>query len=113
MNAAEYKAERHRARTDLIWFCYYVLNYPDVRRSIHGRIAENLQQFKGGEDRIEDRRDGKFQLIPKDYKPYCDMWDLEGPRERIILIPRNHMKTYIANIAHTLQWIINYPNVRI
>ena len=114
MNAEDYKLQRHMARTDLIWLCYYILGYKDVLAGFRcQRIADNLQKFKGGKDRVEDRRDGKFQIIPKDYEPNCDMWDLEGPRERIILIPRNHLKTTICTIAHSIQWIINYPDVRI
>lgn len=104
---------RQRARTDLLWLCYFVLGYKDVREVIHGKIIQNLQQFKGGTDRVEDRSDGKIQLVRGFYKPFVDMWDLEGPRERLTLIPRNHLKTTVCTIAHTIQWLINYPDVRI
>ncbi|HEX8838736.1 MAG TPA: phage terminase large subunit, partial [Candidatus Acidoferrum sp.] len=45
--------------------------------------------------------------------PVKDIWELDGPRNTLILFPRGHLKTTIITIAHTIQWILNYPNIRI
>lgn len=71
-----------------------------------------LQKFQGGTETISLLEKGKFHLEVGSYKPACDMWDLSGERERLILIPRNHLKTTLM-AAHVIQWILNYPNVRV
>jgi predicted phage terminase large subunit-like protein len=38
---------------------------------------------------------------------------LTGPRKRLFLYPRGHLKTTVITIAHSIQWILNYPDVRI
>lgn len=102
-----YMRIRQRCRTDLIYLCKNVLGYVDVDAEVHGPICEALQQFKGGIDRYTS--DGQFV----DYEPYCSLWELEGCRKTLILFPRGHLKSTIATIAHTIQWLINYPDVRI
>lgn len=47
------------------------------------------------------------------YRPHCSLWDLEGPRKRLFLWPRGHLKTTILTMAHSIQWVINYPDIRI
>lgn len=127
----KWKQMRQECRTNLIYLCK-VLNYPDVNQRVHGRLIANLQTFKGGEDKIGERRNTRYQglVLPtakeiiQGYQPFVpNMWDLEPPphpgtdvpgtRNRENMIPRGHLKTTIATFAHTIQWIINYPNVRI
>lgn len=104
----EWLADRQRARTDLLFLCNKVLRFPDVVANPHGILIEKLQQFKGGLDTV-DPKTGVWQS----YKPFCGIWDLEGPRKRLFLWPRGHLKTTILTMAHTIQFVINYPDVRI
>jgi len=48
-----------------------------------------------------------------EYRPFKEIRALEGARRLLVLYPRGHLKTTIVTIAHTIQWIINYPDVRI
>lgn len=99
---------RQRARTDLLYLCNEVLQYKDVCASVHGPVIERLQQFRGGVDRI-DEQSGNWV----EYQPEVDCWELKGPRKRLFLDPRGHLKTTVITISHTIQWIINYPDIRI
>lgn len=99
------KKIRQFARTNLLYLCREVLGYRDVSKEVHGEIIATLQKFKGGTEEMD--KHGRMV-----YTPACDLWELEGPRNVLILFPRGHLKTTIITIAHTIQWIINYPNVR-
>lgn len=83
-----------------------MLGYSDVSREVHGPILDILQKFKGG---------AYTEVSPLVYKytPEVPLWKLEGARRTLILYPRGHLKTTIITIAHTIQWIINYPDIRI
>jgi phage terminase large subunit-like protein len=105
-----YLEYRQRGRTDLLWFCRRVLKYSDVCAEVHGPIIEKLQKFKGGKDKHEIIND---KLFLQGYTPACDLWDLEGPRKRLFLDPRGFLKTTVISIGHALQWILNYPDIRI
>jgi predicted phage terminase large subunit-like protein len=96
---------RQRARVDLLFLCNHILGYKDVSRQVHGEIIDHLQHFKGGSDHITEA--GHIHFTPA-----CDLWQLEGPRNNLILFPRGHLKTTIITIAHTIQWILNYPDIR-
>lgn len=116
----EWKTMRQYGRTSLLWLCQNVLGYKDVSKEVHGNLYRSLQAFKGGEDTASGKpingypSPGTFKDLTDGYRPaVADIWDLGGARERLILIPRNHLKTSVATIAHTIQWIINYPNIRI
>ena len=100
--------DRQRARTDLFFLCTEVLQYPDLERDVHGPICEHLQQFNGGRDIVSA---STGQII--EYQPFTPLWELKGPRKRLILDPRGHLKTTIITIGHSIQWIINYVDVRI
>lgn len=103
--AEQYKKVRQAARTNLLYFCNEILGYKDVTKEVHGEIIKQLQHFKGGTDTIDEK--GVIK-----YEPAISLWHLEGLRNLLILFPRGHLKTTIITIAHTIQWIINYPNVR-
>jgi len=47
------------------------------------------------------------------FTPKVDMWSLTGPRKVLILYPRGTLKSTISTLSHSIQWIINYPNIRI
>lgn len=97
---------RQRCRTDLHFLCTRVLGYTDVSLDIHGPIIERLQKFSGGTDDYHE--DGSIT-----YKPAVDIWDLDGSRRNLYLDPRGHLKTTFITQAHTIQWILNYPDIRI
>lgn len=102
----QFKKIRHMARTNLLYLCREILGYVDVRKEVHGEILDMLQHFKGGEEILNN--DGTVT-----YVPLVPISELTGPRNSLILFPRNHFKTSIITIAHTIQWILNYPDVRI
>jgi len=103
----KWKAMRQECRTDL-WRLCQVLGYRDVGKP-HIRIYKHLQQFKGGSEPLN-------QVTIKTgagYKPLCSMWELEGKRKKLSLVTRGGLKTSILTQAHSIQWILNYPDVRI
>lgn len=116
---AEWKTMRQYGRTSLLWLCQNVLGYKDVSKEVHGPMCRVLQKFKGGEDSGDNKlfsgrvSPGTFKDLIENYKPACEMWELEGVRKLLLLWPRGHLKTTVATIAYNIQWIINYPNVRI
>lgn len=102
----EMKLFRNKARRSLLYLCVKILGYTDVTEEVHWDIINNLQRFQGGEETLDDRG-----MVT--YTPAVPLWNLSGPRNTLILYPRGHLKTSIITIAHTIQWILNYPNVRI
>lgn len=99
--------DRELARTDLIFLCG-LLDFKDVQKKAHGAIIDNLQKFSGYYEAINPKN---FRLIAS--RPRVPLWDLEGPRKHLLLYPRGGLKTSVNSIAHSIQWILNYPNIRI
>jgi predicted phage terminase large subunit-like protein len=119
----QWKAARQACRTNLYYLCQ-VLGYTDVQPKVHGPLVANLQSFPGGVDGFDQKVIGNLKanqtalptmkVIRESYQPtVSDLWGLQGPRQRLNMIPRGHLKTTVATVAHSIQWIINYPNVRI
>lgn len=102
----EYYRLRQRARTDLLFLANEVLGYKDINREEHGPILDVLQAFPGGEEVFDGR--GEWA----GYRPFADLWELKGRRNNLIIYPRGTYKTSLCSISHTVQWIINYPDVR-
>lgn len=111
---AEWKWQRNKARRSLHYLCNEVLGYQDVSEEVHWPIIDHLQRFQGGTDELDN-------IGRVTYTPAVDLWSLPLPptpegqtaRNTLILYPRGHLKTSVITLAHTIQWIINYPNVRI
>ena len=104
----DWKARRQRCRTDLRYLCG-VLGYRDVSKAVHGRIYNHCQKFLGGTE-------PKKQVTLKDgagYNPLVSMWELPGKRKKLRLVTRGGLKTSIITQAEKIQWIINYPDIRI
>ena len=99
---------RQRARTDLLFLCRNVLQYKDVEAEPHLEMIDALQKFQGGTDTVDPKTG-----VWLNYKPACDLWRLTGPRRRMFWFHRGSLKTTVLTIAHTLQWIINYYDIRI
>ena len=107
--------QRHLCRTDLRFLCW-TLGYRDVSTKVHGEIISVLQRFPGGVDSPRVLTGEKFTTrhLVEEFEAKVPNWyDLEGPRQVLILVPRGHLKSTIVTIAHNIQWLINYPNIRI
>jgi hypothetical protein len=107
---------RHFARTNLAWLCREVLQYKDVDENVlpHMKIMRALQKFPGGTE--TQSKNLSLKALKNDYKPKMPMWDLHHPspqRRTLILESRLFLKTSIAVVGHSIQWTINYPDVRI
>lgn len=108
---------RHRARTDLLWLCNHVLGFPDVSQRVHGPILDVLQKFDGAHEKHKTEEDfaaalqGKVLWEPR--TQFERLRPLNNRRKSLILFPRKHLKSTIATEAHSIQWLINYPNIRI
>lgn len=111
-NVNKLRLLRWKARTDLVWFCNNVLGYPDINEKVHGPFIRNLQKFP---------KPSEAELVENDqylngkwvYKPLRPMLELEGKRRMLLLDPRGNLKTSCNVIAHTIQWIINYPDIAV
>jgi phage terminase large subunit-like protein len=116
---------RWKARTDLGWLCRNVLGYPDVADinvqpgalgrdlapclPIHQPLISTVQAFPvpTPEQAIEHDQfiNGRWH-----YKPLMPMTRLPGHRRTLILDARGFLKSTINTMAHTIQWILNYPD---
>jgi predicted phage terminase large subunit-like protein len=91
------------------------LDYKNVEHKYHGPVMNILQSFPAPSGREEmeehdkwDPNQGKWE-----YTPLTRMNDIPGGRRRLILDPRSHLKTTINVQGHTIQWILNHPNIAI
>lgn len=103
---------RWRCRTDLVYLCQKILDYPNVEKEMHGPILDVLQQFPKptGTQAIEH---DKWNGNGWDYKPLVEMYSLPGKRRALILFPRSTLKTTANILGHTIQWQLNYPDISI
>lgn len=104
------RAIRWRARTDLLFLCNEILGYSKVNKEVHGPIIEKLQQFKKP-TREEYVLNDQYVNGKWVYRPVIPHEELEGLRRMLLLDSRGTFKTTINTIAHTIQFIINYPNI--
>lgn len=116
-NAQKFADLRQRARTDLLWLVNEVLAAPDskiVTRAAHGIILDHCQKFTGRKEAVHLWKESKFgrPLIGVS-TPVTPMWELPGSRTNMLLVSRGHLKTTINVVGHSIQWILNYPDVRI
>jgi len=104
-----WKVQRWRARTDLEWLCREVLGYTDVKREVHP-FLDRLQKFprpNRAQFAANDIFDGRWM-----YTPLVPLYSLPSEKRRLLILdPRGHLKTTINVAAHTIQWIINYPDI--
>lgn len=103
---------RWRCRVDLQFLAAEILGYKDVENEFHGPLMATLQQFERptANQALEyDAWNGKTWI----YRPLVPMLRLPGHRRRLILDSRSSLKTTINTQSHTIQWLINYPNLAI
>lgn len=101
---------RWKCRTDLMFLCNEVLDYKDVCPEVHGELINRLQKFPVPTKEQFEKNDvwtGTTWI----YKPIKHILDLPGKRRRLILDARSHLKTTINVQAHTIQWLLNYPDI--
>jgi len=103
---------RWKARTDLRWFANEILGYRDVSEEVHGPLLSRLQKFPSP-DSVTIEQNDRFVNGTWEYRPLIPMMDLPGKRRLLILDSRGCLKTTLNAISHTLQWIINYPDIAI
>lgn len=110
---------RWKARTDLFWLAREVLGFKDITEHTHRPVIDHLQKFPAPQNEQQAREHDQIELErgaikPIKYSPLVpDPYDLPGPRRRLILDPRGFFKTSINSVAHTIQWLLNYPNISI
>lgn len=110
-----WRKARWLARFDLVYLCNEILGYVDVSTKVHGGLIRTLQDFpKPTRDQFEqnDQYVGNKWI----YKPIYTLKEfvaLGGKKRRLILDSRGHLKTTINCQAHTIQWLLNYPDAAI
>jgi predicted phage terminase large subunit-like protein len=111
----KWRIARWKARTDLEWLCQNVLNYPNVEHKYHGPVLDILQSFDAPKTSEASAYHDKWDSAQGKWKytPLTRMTNIKGKRRRLILDPRSHLKTTINVQAHTIQWILNYPDIAI
>lgn len=107
------KKARWLARTDLQFLCNNVLDYPHVSRPFHAGLLDSLQKFPYPKNNEEFVKNDDISTGYVRYVPLKNITTLEGSRRTLILDYRSSMKTTINAVAHTIQWILNYPNIAI
>lgn len=108
----ELREARWKCRTDLKFLCNYVLGMPDVDEEVHRPVINHLQQFPvptSAERVANDKLVNGFW----EYAPIKNIEELEGKRRMLLLDSRGFLKSSINCVAHTIQWIINYPDIAI
>lgn len=101
---------RQRARTDLFWLANTVLGYDWVNHKVHDAMIDFLPQKPGGIDHMDfDKR------VFHGYQPRVPIEEFspEQLRNYLLLFPRGTLKTTIATVCDSIQWIINWPDIRI
>jgi hypothetical protein len=104
-----FKRARLRGRTDLLFLCREILGYDRVDAAVHKGIVGSVQKFDECQGADTVTAEGWFRYQPK----WEDPEPLVGPRRRLILDARGHYKTTINSIAHTIQWVLNFPDINI
>lgn len=104
---------RWRCRYDLKYLCNNILGMPDVSEDLHRPVIDHLQQFPAPRNSEEAKKHDELTNNGWEYTPLRDIMDLEGKRRMLLLDSRGFLKSSINCVAHTVQWIINYPDIAI
>lgn len=103
---------RWKARTDLFYLAHDILGYNLIDPHVHAPIINSVQKFPVP-TRLQFEANDRYVNGKWIYRPLVEKYDLPGSRRVLILDPRSGLKTTINAISHTIQWILNYPDVRI
>ena len=83
-----------------------------MTEGVHGPMTEFLTGFPEhtqGKDVLHE--DGRFEYIPKDRDPVNVLE--EDDNRRLLLAPRGWYKTTLNVTTHTIQWILNFPDITV
>ena len=102
---------RHLARTDLYFLSRVVLGYKKIDPLVHGPVIDHLTSFQHhqGKDHVSLTSAWKYEPLAQDPIDVLD----DQYRRRLILDPRSWFKTTINCVSHTVQWIINFPDIEV
>jgi len=103
---------RHKARTDLVWLGRNILGLKKIVPHVHGPMTDFLQGFSAvqGEDKYDVALD-RFVYTPKNPDPVAAFGEGEYDNRRLLLAPRGWFKTSNNVYAHTVQLILNFPDI--
>lgn len=105
---------RWKARYDAKFLATKILRMDKLYHEFtHAPLLNHLQKFPRPTRETAVTHDQLFggQWV---YKPLVrDIMKLEGPRDRLILAPRGTGKTTFNCELHTIQWLLNYPDIAI
>lgn len=107
----QWKGLRWRCRTDLIFLTNKVL-YPDFTENldVQGPISRLLQNFP-----LPTQTEFDQEIVTPSrcyfHRHNKEKKKLSGPRRRLLLDPRSFGKSTINARAHTIQWLLNFPDI--
>jgi predicted phage terminase large subunit-like protein len=104
---------RHKARTDTLWLARNILGLKKVVPHVHGPMTDFLQSFKNyqGKDEFDEIK-GHFVYKPRDPDP-SKVLPEDVDKRRLLLAPRGWFKTSVNVYAHTVQLILNFPDITV
>jgi predicted phage terminase large subunit-like protein len=114
---------RWRGRTDLYYLAHDILGYNEknyafgITPSVHMDLINKLQKFPMPPPDIAHKIDlvrpwaAGGCIYPYGGKPFMSRKELPGKRRRLILDFRSAYKTTINCICHSIQWLLNYPDI--
>jgi hypothetical protein len=101
---------RQRARTDLFFLAHDVLGYDWVNHKVHDEVIDFLPHKPGGVDHMDFEKKAFYGYKPsipiEEFEPDSTHWYLH-------LDPRGTLKTTVDTVCDTIQWIINWPDIRV
>ncbi len=112
-NVEKLEKVRWRCRTDLMYLAREILGYRDIEQEVHYPLLNILQKFPAPPLAQQRTYDLVTPTRTEYIKPFVPMERLQGSRRRLILDPRGFYKTTINVVCHTIQWILNYPDITI
>lgn len=108
------KLGRHKARTDLVWLGRNILGLKKIVPHVHGPMTDFLQQFKDSQGVDEfDESLQRFVYTPRDPDPVKAVGEGNYDNRRLLLAPRGWFKTSNNVYAHTVQLILNFPDITV
>lgn len=104
---------RWRGRTDTLWLANEVLGYRDICESFHRPMIDFLQPFPMPTIDVALQAD-KITETSVEYTPWLNLYNLPHDYTRRLLIDqRGSMKTTLNCMVHTIQWILNFPDIAV
>lgn len=117
------RATRWKARTDLRFLAHDILGMKDIVEATHGPVIDSMQKFRLPPPEIVNRLDivtpTRIEYFPDSARKdpalaeWLDLYTMEGMRRRLLIDSRGFLKTSLNCVAHSIQWLLNYPDVAI